>query len=90
MHYPQDDSPLCCCEYFDRHGNRNHVLGLLCACDDLGGAATAFFAAALPAAIKSTKFSLRLMIGCACRFRVARGTLAFRAACRGFYCRSCS
>ena len=48
VHYPQDDSPLCCCEYFDRHGNRNHVLGLLCACDDLDGAADSLLRGSAP------------------------------------------
>lgn len=38
-HYPQDDSPLCCCEYVDRHGNKSHVLGLLCACEEIDEAA---------------------------------------------------
>ena len=34
-HYPQDDGPLCCCEYLDRHGHRAHILGLCCACDEI-------------------------------------------------------
>ena len=42
-HYPQDDSPLCCCEYTDRHGNRSHIFGLLCACEDIDQAAENMF-----------------------------------------------
>ena len=38
-HYPQDDSPLCCCEYRNRHGDKAHVLGCCCACDELDSAA---------------------------------------------------
>ena len=33
-HYPQSDDALCCCEYYDRHGNRAHVLQLCCACEE--------------------------------------------------------
>ena len=33
--YPQDDDPLCCCEYRNRHGYRAHVCGCCCACDEI-------------------------------------------------------
>ena len=36
--YPQDDSPLCCCEYYNRRGERAHVLACCCQCDELDGA----------------------------------------------------
>jgi len=33
--YPQDDtSPLCCCEFFNRRGERTHVLQMCCACEE--------------------------------------------------------
>jgi hypothetical protein len=38
-HYPQSDEALCCCEYYDRHGNRVHVLQLCCACEEIDEAA---------------------------------------------------
>lgn len=38
-HYPQSDDALCCCEYYDRHGNRAHVLQLCCACEEFDEAA---------------------------------------------------
>lgn len=38
-HYPQDEGPLCCCEYLNRHGERAHVLGLCCACEEIDRAA---------------------------------------------------
>lgn len=27
--------PLCCCEYIDRNGEKNHVAACLCDCQDL-------------------------------------------------------
>jgi hypothetical protein len=33
--YPQDDDPLCCCEYRNRRGERAHVFGLFCACEEV-------------------------------------------------------
>lgn len=27
--------PLCCCEYIDRNGEKNHVAAFLCDCQDL-------------------------------------------------------
>ena len=43
-HYPQDDeSALCCCEYYNRRGERAHVLGCCCACDELDSAADRLF-----------------------------------------------
>ncbi|KAK7123763.1 hypothetical protein R3I93_022011 [Phoxinus phoxinus] len=29
------DDPLCCCEYIDRHGGRSHMAGCCCDCEDL-------------------------------------------------------
>ena len=40
-HYPQDDGALCCCEYYNRRGERAHILALCCACDELDAAADA-------------------------------------------------
>ena len=37
--YPQDDDPLCCCEYRNRHGERAHVCGCCCMCDEIDQAA---------------------------------------------------
>ena len=37
--YPQDDDPLCCCEYRNRRGERAHVLQCCCACDEVDQAA---------------------------------------------------
>ncbi|XP_017572786.1 palmitoyltransferase ZDHHC23-B isoform X1 [Pygocentrus nattereri] len=31
----EQDSPLCCCEYVDRHGGRSHVAACCCDCEDL-------------------------------------------------------
>ena len=34
--YPQDDaSALCCCEYFNRRGERTHILQFCCACEEI-------------------------------------------------------
>ena len=41
--YPQDEGVLCCCEYYNRRGERAHVLGCCCACDELDSAADALF-----------------------------------------------
>lgn len=27
-----DPDPLCCCEYFDRNNERNHILACFCNC----------------------------------------------------------
>jgi len=29
------DDPLCCCEYIDRHGGRSHMAACCCDCEDL-------------------------------------------------------
>ncbi|XP_069997105.1 palmitoyltransferase ZDHHC23 isoform X2 [Penaeus vannamei] len=31
----KDDSPLCCCEYVNREGERSHILATFCNCEDL-------------------------------------------------------
>ena len=33
-----DGDPLCCCEYIDRNGERSHLCGLFCDCEDLDAA----------------------------------------------------
>ncbi len=38
-----DSSPLCCCEYEDEKGGRNHVLGFLCDCDAFDDVADRLF-----------------------------------------------
>lgn len=30
-----EDGALCCCEYFDIHEERNHILACCCNCEDL-------------------------------------------------------
>ncbi|XP_041923089.1 palmitoyltransferase ZDHHC23-B [Alosa sapidissima] len=35
---PEPDDPLCCCEYVDRKGGRNHVAACCCDCEDLDDA----------------------------------------------------
>lgn len=30
-----EDGSLCCCEYFDIHQERNHILACCCNCEDL-------------------------------------------------------
>ncbi|XP_019870371.1 palmitoyltransferase ZDHHC23 [Aethina tumida] len=34
--------PLCCCEYYDRNNERNHILACLCNCEDLDEAFDSF------------------------------------------------
>lgn len=29
------DDPLCCCEYINRHGGRSHMAACCCDCEDL-------------------------------------------------------
>ena len=43
VHYPQDDTPLCCCEYRDRRGDRVHFLQCCCACEEIDEAASLLF-----------------------------------------------
>ncbi|KAF7669280.1 hypothetical protein LDENG_00203130 [Lucifuga dentata] len=31
----EEDEPLCCCEYLNRHGQRSHVAACCCDCEDL-------------------------------------------------------
>ncbi|XP_016127231.1 palmitoyltransferase ZDHHC23-like isoform X2 [Sinocyclocheilus grahami] len=34
-HTLDQDDPLCCCEYIDRHGGRSHLAACCCDCEDL-------------------------------------------------------
>lgn len=34
MYEDEKLDPLCCCEYFDRDNERNHLLGCCCNCID--------------------------------------------------------
>ncbi|KAG9283324.1 palmitoyltransferase ZDHHC23 isoform X1 [Astyanax mexicanus] len=34
----EQDDPLCCCEYVDRHGGRSHMAACCCDCEDLDDA----------------------------------------------------
>lgn len=35
MYDVEDPDPLCCCEYFDRHQERNHIFLCCCQCTEL-------------------------------------------------------
>ena len=37
LDYPDTD-PLCCCEYTNVHGERSHLCGLLCDCNEVDDA----------------------------------------------------
>jgi palmitoyltransferase len=43
-----DEDPLCCCEYFNRRGERAHCLACCCECDALDQAADAIFSGRRP------------------------------------------
>ncbi|XP_063708388.1 palmitoyltransferase ZDHHC23 [Culicoides brevitarsis] len=44
MNYDDDDlDPLCCCEYYDRHKQRNHIFLCCCQCTELDEVGDRFF-----------------------------------------------